>query len=172
MSRIFIYKWTNKDKLSLDIDKDQSNQMDFWEPKLPFTKPSTLPRKYYAWWFMKLLGFFGSNLLGVLTFKKNDQVIHYFSVIPHYYKWPFMQRNDIQITYVITPKKHRGKGYAAQCISKFLNQFNQSGDVWYVTDEENIASQKLAEKIGFKFEGYGVKSTKFFGLIKKLNLTR
>jgi ribosomal protein S18 acetylase RimI-like enzyme len=88
--------------------------------------------------------------------KNHGEIVSSLLVVPAYYKWPFMQPNDVQLTYVLTHPKHRGKAYAAQLIyhaMQDLKKMNMVSDIWYVTDENNTGSVKLAEKIGFKQVG-------------------
>ena len=80
-------------------------------------------------------------------------------VIPAYYKWPFMSKKDVQITYVMTNEKYRGQGMAKKMIKRIFYDLGSTvGSFWYVTDTENYASQRVAEKLGFSLVGIGKKT--------------
>jgi len=143
-----------------------------WKPAVTNFYHTRLPRKYIFWWFFHYLGIFRNNKLQIRLFFENKNLAHFFCIVPKFYRWPFMSKNDVQITYVITEKGFQGKGLAFKCISSVLANFEINGDIWYVTDSVNIASQRLAEKLGFVFQGNGVKKTYLFGLIKTLILKK
>src|SRR5690606_17875200 len=98
------------------------------------------------------------------------KLAHFFCVVPKYYRWPFMKDKDVQITYVITEEAYKGRGFAFKGISQALNRLPKDGDVWYVTDTDNIPSQKLALKLGFELYGEGYREKSLGGLVKILRI--
>jgi len=88
--------------------------------------------------------------------------------VPAHYRWPFMGKNDIQLTYVIAKPGERGKGWGSRLIDAGLKSLAMRGRTfWYVTDEDNIASQKLAQRAGFELAGKSVSQS---GIFKRLQL--
>lgn len=75
-------------------------------------------------------------------------------VVPSFFRWPFMQRNDIQLTYVMTQSAARRQGWASYLISQGIWRLaRKDRSIWYVTDTKNVASQRLAENSGFELVG-------------------
>lgn len=74
-----------------------------------------------------------------------------------------MSPGDLQIKNVFTKPEHRGKGYASRLVRKAIEELGIGKRIyWYMTDEENIPSQKLCQKIGFEYVGrYQRKRNKF-----------
>lgn len=65
-----------------------------------------------------------------------------------------MDPGDIQIKNVFTKPSHRGNGNASRLVRKTIEELGTGKRVyWYMTDEENIPSQKLCQKIGFEYVG-------------------
>jgi len=145
---------------------------EIWKPSITNFYHERLPRKYILWWFFHYFGIFRNKVFQIRLFYDNKFLAHFFCIVPKYYRWPFMKKHDVQITYVITEKKYQGKGLAYQCISYVLSNLEVNGVIWYVTDSENIPSQRLAEKLGFEFQGIGIRKSYFFGLIKILTLRK
>lgn len=89
--------------------------------------------------------------------------------VPAHFRWPFMGRNDIQFTYVFARPGERGKGWGAKLLDAGLSCLAMPGRTfWYVTDEDNIPSQKLARRAGFQLAGKAVSQS---GLFKRLQLS-
>lgn len=75
-----------------------------------------------------------------------------------------MQKNDVQLIYVKTYKEFRGLGLATDMLQfsmNYLDSIHFQNDMWYVTDEGNLASQKLATKNGFELYSQGQKKNLF-----------
>ena len=71
-------------------------------------------------------------------------------IVPTYFQWPFMADNDVQMTYVMTTYDARKQGWGEYLLRQGMQLFCREGrSVWYVTDTNNVASRKLAEKVGF-----------------------
>lgn len=153
-----------QDNFKIDAD------LEIWKPSYRSIKHSRLPSKYFLWWFFHYLHIFRNENLQIWLFYIKDEIAHFFCVVPKYYRWPFMSENDVQIAYVVTAKKFRGNNIAYNAIAKAINDLKVDGDIWYVTDSNNYASQKLAEKLGFEFFANGERKLFFNGLIKILKV--
>lgn len=162
-----IYK-LNKERIQQNFDIDAN--LEIWKPSLSTFRHSRLPSKYLIWWFYHYMHIFRNKNLQVWLYYINQELAHFFCIVPKYYRWPFMNKNDVQITYVITTKKYRGNNIAFNAIGKAINKLEIAGDIWYVTDSTNYASQKLAEKLGFELFGNGERETFFRGLVKILKV--
>lgn len=144
-----------------------------WEPSLGKLLPKGKPFKYIIYSLMALLRIFKNANYSYFTLRKENSVISSFLVVPPHYRWPFMFINDVQFTYVMTNKEFRGKGMAWQGLFEAAVLLKKKGvnAFWYVTESDNIASQRLAEKMGFELFSKGRIKRKLGGLIKVLILT-
>jgi RimJ/RimL family protein N-acetyltransferase len=71
-----------------------------------------------------------------------------------------MEKNDLQFGDIYTDPVYRGQGIAPYSIRQVVNQFiNKSPKFWYVAEEKNEASVRLAEKLGFTLYGKGVRKS-------------
>lgn len=129
----------------------------FWKPGLTKLVPESYPKKYFFYWFFHLVGIFKNRNYSAILIYHNTKVVSCILAIPAYFKWPFMNKKDVQIAYVITDTKYRGKGLAAAAILSSVKNLKNTDveDVWYVTSEDNHSSIKLCSKLGFKPMGYG-----------------
>ena len=162
-----IYK-LNKAKIPTIYNIDAT--LKVWKPSILNMHHSRLPFKYIIWWFYNFFKIFKNKKIQIWLYYINNELAHFFCIVPKYYRWPFMKKNDVQVTYVITEKEYRGKKLAFNGIAKALNELQIDGDIWYVTDSSNIASQKLAKKLGFELFSEGARKVSFGGFIKILKL--
>ena len=78
-------------------------------------------------------------------------------IVPAYFKWPFMEKKDLQFTYVMTNPDFRGQGIGSSMLQAGLQKLKKKERTfWYVTNKENVASQRLCKKVGFKLAGPGI----------------
>jgi ribosomal protein S18 acetylase RimI-like enzyme len=131
----------------------------FWKPGLTNYVPESYPKKYIMYWFFHYFGFFKNRNYSAVLIYHNSKVVSCILAIPSYFKWPFMNKKDVQIAYVITDKEYRGKGLAAAAIVNSINYLKNTDveNIWYVTSEDNYSSIKLCTKLGFKPIGYGAR---------------
>lgn len=129
----------------------------FWRPDLTRFVPESYPKKYFLYWIFHYLGIFKNKNYSAILIYNNSKVVSCILAIPAYFKWPFMNKKDVQIAYVITDSNYRGKGLAAEAIIASIKYLLNTSvnDVWYVTSEDNLSSIKLCTKLGFEPEGYG-----------------
>lgn len=147
---------------------------EVWRPSLWNPVPKGLPQKYIIFYLFYLFRMFSNpNYLAILG-HHNGKIACSLLIAPKYFKWPFMKPKDVQLIYVKTYPEFRGKGYGKKMLEytlDYLKNINLEGDVWYVTDSENKASQALAKSVDFKQDFYG-KRTYLFGIkwIKQLTI--
>lgn len=142
-----------------------------WTPSLKQPIPSGKPPKYLIYSVFSFLRIFKNiNYVHYYT-KHKSEIASSFLVMPAYFRWPFMQSRSVQFTYVMTVEEHKGKGLAWQGIYKAYQDLKSKGveNFWYVTDTKNMASQRLAQKMGFNFVGTAHNQKVFF-IIKMLCL--
>lgn len=144
-----------------------------WSPSMTSLVPKGKPKKYLMFSLFSFLRIFKNKHYGSYYLMDSKNHASSLMVIPAYFRWPFMQSNSVQFTYVITANEYRGQGLAWQGIYQAYRVLKEEGvtNFWYVTDSENSSSQRLAAKMGFKLVDKLTKTKKFFGVIHILNLT-
>ena len=136
-----------------------------WTPSFTRIIPPKKNMKYINYWFFHYLKIFKNRNYSAVQVFNSDILVSSLLVVPAHFKWPFMNKNDVQFTYVMTNKDYRGKGIAMQTIMRVINDLAPvTNSFWYVTDTNNFASIRVAEKLGFKLAGKGKKS-KILGIL-------
>ncbi len=88
-----------------------------------------------------------SNCTWIIENKDSSEIIGSFAAR--------YEDHKIDIGYLLI-KSHWGKGYMTEVIESFINEVFKDKDVqriWAVCDAENIASKRVMEKAGMKYEG-------------------
>ena len=130
------------------------NTLEIWKPGLFSFLPPNKDYKYLGYWFFHMFRIFKNRNYSAYLNYHNGVLISSCLVVPSYYKWSFMGSEDVQFTYVMTNKKYRGQGVAGKLIRSAMADLNDIVDsFWYVTDTENPASMRVAEKLGFSCQG-------------------
>ena len=128
-----------------------------WQPSVVKLRPpgvSLCP--FSIWWLFHYTHIFSNNKYCVLLISYNNKVIHRSLITPGYFRYPFMGKNDLQIGDIWTEVSFRGQGIATSAIALIFNHFkSEKLKFWYVVNENNLASIKLAERSGFTFCGKG-----------------
>jgi len=125
--------------------------VQIWRPSLFKLKPPGKPLKYLIFSFASVLKLLSNRNFFQISVYNQSTLVSSLLVVPKIYKFPYMNKKDIQFIYVMTNYEYRGKSIAAATIlesTRYLIDTVES--FWYVTSEDNIASLKLAEKLGFK----------------------
>ena len=156
MARIVLFK---AEKVGLE---NEGLPVDFalkyWRPGIFNWKPKGKPPKYYLYTVFHFTGIFKNKsfaFIELLDLKTGVSAASLL-IVPAHFKYPFMKKNDIQFTYVMTKPEYRGKRLAILLLQKaWTRRTDKSGMAWYVTNTENTASIRVAEKAGFAMDGYG-----------------
>lgn len=168
MRRIVIYKKEHYKK-SKDYFLPDAFTYKIWRPGISNYIPPDKSFKYILYWLFHYIRIFNNQDYSSLLVYHNEKIISSLLIVPAYFKWKFMNKNDIQFTYVITSTDYRGQGIAAAAIKIAMSELSKNNrSFWYVTDTKNYSSIKLCTKLGFEFVGYGKKySLKSIRLITK-----
>ena len=151
--KIYVYRLENPASDPEQRDRD-SLLLREWRPGITRYIPPNSPVTYLYLWLMHVLNIFKNKEYSAYSIEEDGREVCSLVCVPALYKWPFMNRDDLQIKNVFTHPEHRGKGYASRLIRYVLDKTDLKSRIyWYMTDEENIPSQKLCEKLGFKFVG-------------------
>lgn len=145
-----------------DIEYD----LKIWKPSLTNIIPPNKDLKYVSYWLFHFFRIFKNRNYSAYLLYHQDNLVSSFLIVPAYFKWAFMKEKDVQFTYVMTTNNYKGMGIAGKLILKAISDLKKNVDVfWYVTDSANLASIKVAEKIGFKYEN-SAERTKYLKILK------
>lgn len=134
-------------------------RLEVWRPGVFTFVPPNKGIKYFFYWIFYMFGIFKNSNYASYLLYDNGILVSSCLVVPSYYKWPFMGNNDIQFTYVVTNENYRGQGLAGKLIEKAMADFSHQSDAfWYITDTQNPASIRVAEKLGFRCQGKAERS--------------
>jgi len=110
-------------------------------------------KNYYpfvSWWLFHHCGVFYNKCFFMIGHFENNQLVHRTCVFPGYYKFPFMNKEDLQLGEIWTKEDYRRKGLASHAIKYILNlDHYHNKTFYYVVSANNFESIRLAEKIGF-----------------------
>ena len=107
-------------------------------------------RPLLAWFFFHCFRVFYNRSFSMICYLKDDEMIHRSCVFPGFYKFPFMNKNDLQLGEIWTHEDARRKGVATRAIGHLLSLDCYEGRAfWYVVKENNADSIRLAERFGF-----------------------
>jgi len=134
----------------------------YWRPSLTRICPPTL-NLYPAliWWLFHLLRIFRNREYGVLLIRHGEEWVHRSVVTPGYFRFPFMKSHDLQAADVWTAECERNKGLASWSLSEILSaDTNRKRCYWYLTEERNGASIRVAERAGFRPAAEGIRTSR------------
>ena len=135
----------------------------FWRPSLARIRPpgcSLYP--FLIWWLMHTFRLFGNRGYGVLLIRHADQWVHRSVVTPRFFRFPFMDAGDLQVGDVWTSETERGRGLAGFALLSILEaDCVRSRPYWYLSDEDNRASIRIAERANFRGTALGARTSRF-----------
>jgi len=138
-------------------------EMEIWRPALLSITPPTLTWRFVAWWLFHYIGVMSSHKYCVLLIRSGGRVVHRSCLVPKYYRWPFMDDDDLQISSTWTHPDHRCRGLAKFAVQYFVREHGASArDLWYIAKPENAASIAVCRSCHFEFAAH-LRRTKRWG---------
>ncbi len=117
----------------------------------------------YVIWYLFTLGKYQI----IYIYDKNN-IIHYSHIIPKFWKFQFMERDDLEIGPSWTHEEYRGQGIYPYVLNYIINKFEKNCiDFYMIVNKTNIKSIKGIEKSGFLQVGE-LKKSKVLGVYSKL----
>lgn len=144
----------------------------YWKPSFKSLIPPYYPKTYLLFWIFYYLRVFSNRDYGVIYIHNsvNNEVAFYMMIVPRFFKYRFMSKNDVQLIYGITKEKYRRLGLAEFAMRKVVIDYNKKNRAfWGVIHKDNKASRGWVEKLGFVLKGH-VSKSKFLKTMKILNL--
>ncbi len=129
-----------------------------WTPGWRAVRPTGLTGiTWVVWWSFHQLRVFGNRDYGVLLVNDaGGRVVHRACVFPPYPRFPFMAPDDLQIGDLWTAEEWRGHGLATASLGHIVQQKVRPGRrLWYLAEQSNTASIRVAERAGFRCVGTG-----------------
>jgi RimJ/RimL family protein N-acetyltransferase len=162
MSLLFYY-WDQNTLEARQLTLDAVYSWTLWTPRRYEVIPRGLPWMPFAiWWVMHHLRIFSNRDYGIFCVYAGGELVHRSVVSPRYFRFPFMAKDDLQIGDTWTHPAHRRRGIAAFAIQEILAACARPRRaVWYLTEADNIASIRAAEKLGFVKVGEGTRQSRW-----------
>jgi RimJ/RimL family protein N-acetyltransferase len=131
-----------------------------WKPALNQLMPNRMNqqhKRFTARWLMHQLHLFSNREYQVLVIRNGrGEIVHYSGATGRYWRWPFMDRGDMQVGDTWTDPDHRGRGLARFALVRLLHELTKPGRrIWYVVHQDNSASIKVARSCGMSLAGTG-----------------
>lgn len=105
-------------------------------------------------------GGFANRGYGWLCIYLDGKLVHRTGIFPRYFRFPFMKRDELLFGDIWTDPKCRRRGLARYAVTSILHAY-PNADYWYLVREENDASIKLAQGVGFELVATGVRTRRF-----------
>ncbi|MBL8210462.1 MAG: hypothetical protein JNK87_07115 [Bryobacterales bacterium] len=134
-----------------------------WKPSGISIAPRGFPLFPFAIWsaFHYLHVFFNRDYQ-LLLIHHGAQLVHRSVITPGYFRFPFMHRDDLQVGDTWTDDGHRGKGLATFALKQIASLDVCVGrSLWYLVEEANTSSMRVAEKAGFSCVARGTRGSRF-----------
>jgi RimJ/RimL family protein N-acetyltransferase len=128
----------------------------FWQAWPPTASSVELKLRFLFRWVLLHLGLMREPECGALLVHDQGQLVHYSGFTSGYWRFPFMDREDMQIGNTWTDPAHRGKGIAQFALRTLVSALGRPGrKLWYVVEATNASSIKVVERAAFTLVGSG-----------------
>lgn len=135
--------------------------VEMWTPRLGQIRPRGMPRFPYAvWWLFHYAGVFRSDQYRIFLVREGGTVVHRSCVFPPFFRFPFMGPRDVQVGDVWTQENRRGQGLSVATLRHIAERYADRC-VWFLCDESNQASARLARSAGLQLVGVGAREPRF-----------
>lgn len=138
-------------------------KVEIWTPGIMRMRPRGLESSAaMVWWLFDILHVFSNRDYAIAIIRTNGTVVHRSFVFPRFFRFPFMEADDLQIGDTWTAPSARGQGLACAALATIVGHFARPGrSFWYVVESMNPASIRVAEKAGFVLAGSGSRRPRF-----------
>ena len=131
-----------------------------WRPGDRIPGPETfLGHTHFFYLAFHRLGLFANDDYSAICIEEDDgTLLHVSCIFPRFFRFPFMAKNDLQIGATFTVVGARGRGLAKLALIEAVRQLASPGRAfWYLAEEVNQASCRVADQAGFKVVGHGAR---------------
>jgi RimJ/RimL family protein N-acetyltransferase len=139
---------------------DPGFAMELWKPsfRTPWPRGASANRRLHFLFrtLLHLTRMFASRDSGAMVLYEGMQLVHYSAFTPCYWRFPFLAPGDLQVGDTWTQPSYRGRGLARRALRGLLKLLAQPGrSIWYVVEDVNRPSIRVAEDCGFRLAGIG-----------------
>jgi RimJ/RimL family protein N-acetyltransferase len=134
-----------------------------WRPsEHGFPPRDSLRVRNIIWWGFSSVRLFARRDFTELTIWREDRLLHRLIVTPRWYRFPFMERGDLQLGDLWTCPNERGRGLARAAVAETHRHFAARAErFWYVVDAKNEVSVRFIESCGYRLVGTGERTSPF-----------
>ena len=118
----------------------------------------------YFFWFLVTLGKY--KIFYILD-KNTNEIAHFSNILPSFFKFPFMNKSDVQIVNCWTYAFYRGKGLYPFALAQISNKY-KGKKIWIGSKLTNKPSIRAIEKSGFK-RVFDVEKRTILGIYYKID---
>jgi RimJ/RimL family protein N-acetyltransferase len=158
--KVHFYRFDVGEPASVPPPLPPSIRLRYWNPAsdgLP-SKGSRRAANYFWWALAKVRGFARPGFTE-LRFELDEQVIHRLTVTPRWYRFPFMEPDDLQIGNIWTRPVARRRKLARTAIAQVHRHFaGRAARIWYVARADNAVSGALARSCGYRLVAIGTRT--------------
>jgi len=142
---------------------DPRHETEVWIPAGWSVRPGGLPFwPFAAWWGFHKLRIFRNRRYCLILIREKARIIHRSCVFPGYFRFPFMAQEDLQVGDIWTDDKRRGLGLATHGLARAVEiASDRPRRLWYIVEEENLTSIRLAERVGFSCVARGKRTERW-----------
>lgn len=109
-----------------------------------------------VWWAMERGRLFARGGFAEVTIRRNGRLVHRLIATRGWYRFPFMERDDLQFGGLWTCLPERRRGLARIAMAEVHRRIgSEATRFWYVTNADNAASIGLIESCGYRLFGKG-----------------
>ncbi len=136
-----------------------------WKPSIFRVRPKGLPFYPFAvWWIFHQLRLFANREYSIVIIHHQGLIVHRSVITPKYFRFPFMGDADLQVGDTWTHEKYRGRGLAKLGLEAAMAAAGER-QCWYLVEEHNLPSIRVAEKLGFNRVGTGARTSRLVALL-------
>lgn len=138
-------------------------QIELWRPSLTNWRPEGMPgaRNALIWALFHHARIFANRDYSILLIRRGRHVIHRSFVFPGWFRFPFMEREDLQVGDTWTEPTERGRGLATCGLTAVVQSPALARRIWYIVDESHGSSVRVAKKCGFVLYGAGRRQSRW-----------
>lgn len=148
--KLLVYsKMASSDVPIICPDKFLGFKLVKFNPKLWSLSRYGFSWKINLFWYLSSKGNFS-----ILVLMKDESVVHYSYITPKVFRFPFMNKGDLQVGPCVTHISYRGQGIFTRVLELIPLLYPQSEIIWTYTTEDDVAAQKAFKNAGYKFVTY------------------
>ena len=150
---IFFKKNNVKYNDAFDLKEDLTIRI--FKPTLLKLKPHKNKIFIYLFWYLFT---FGKYKIIYVT-NRDEKIVCYSHLLPKFFKFPFMAKQDLHMGPSWTDPNYRGQGIFTYVKNHTLQTFHNKGVAfWAIVEKDNYPSIRVQLKNGFEIVGTGAKS--------------